>query len=269
MTAGTATADSSSLVLTRGPGVRYATGSLMYFAQGIPQGLLGIALPAWLAAEGVGPSAIGTYLAIIALPWAFKLVTGPVMDRFEYLPMGRRRPWVMGAQAGLALALLALTLVDDPVSQIGLLSAIGFLINCFAATQDVAVDGMAIDVTPLREQGRLNGFMSFGKAIGWSSTAAVSGVLLTSWGLAFTAVVLSAASALAWLAILAIRERRGERLLPWTAGAPATAPRAAPSFRSVMVEVNRVLWRRASLIVMTIMFFDGLIYGYGQAPSAC
>ena len=259
------TAANPALTLTRDSGVRYATGSLMYFAQGVPQGLLGIALPAWLVSEGVGPSAIGTYLAIIALPWAFKLVTGPVMDRFEYLPMGRRRPWVMGAQAGLALALLALTLVDDPVGQIGLLSAIGFLVNCFAATQDVAVDGMAIDVTPLREQGRLNGFMSFGKAIGWSSTAAVSGILLTSWGLAFTAVALSAVSAIAWLVILVVRERGGERLLPWTAGASTTAPRAAPSFRSVMGEVNRVLWRRASLIVMTVMFFDGLIYGYGQA----
>jgi Zn-finger nucleic acid-binding protein len=107
--------------------------------------------------------------------------------------------------------------------------------------------------------------MSFGKAIGWSSTAAVSGVLLTTWGLAFTAVVLSAASALAWLVILAIRERSGERLLPWTRGATMTAARAAPSFRSVMGVLNQVLWTRASLIVMTIMFFDGLIYGYGQA----
>ena len=63
-------------------------------------------------------------------------------DRFEFLPMGRRRPWVIGAQAGLSLALLALTQVEDPASQISLLAAIGFFINSFAATQDVAVDGM-------------------------------------------------------------------------------------------------------------------------------
>ena len=62
----------SSLVLTQSAGVRYATGSLMYFAQGIPQGLLGIALPAWLASEGASGGDIGSYLAIIALPWAFK-----------------------------------------------------------------------------------------------------------------------------------------------------------------------------------------------------
>lgn len=240
-------------------------GSLMYFAQGIPHGLLGIAIPAWMASEGVGAPEIGSYLAIIALPWAFKLVTGPLMDRFEYLPMGRRRPWVIGAQAGLSMSLLALAQVEDPATQVGLLSIIGFLINCFAATQDVAVDGMAIDVTPLREQGRLNGFMSFGKAIGWSITAAVSGVMLTTWGLPLTARLAAVVSAAALLVILSMRERSGERLLPWTPGAAAAVTRANTSFRAVMSEVNKVLWNRTSLIVMAVMFFDGLIYGYGQA----
>jgi PAT family beta-lactamase induction signal transducer AmpG len=255
----------NALILSKSAAVRYALGSLMYFAQGIPQGLLAIAIPAWLASEGAGAPEISTYLAVIALPWAFKLVTGPIMDRFEYLPMGRRRPWVIAAQAGLTLALLALTQVEDPTSKIGLLSMIGFLVNAFAATQDVAVDGMSIDVTPLREQGRLNGFMSFGKAIGWSATAAVSGVLLTTQGLAFTAVVASAVSVSGFLVILAVRERQGERLLPWTAGAAATVTRASTSFRVVLGEVNQVLWNRTSMIVMGIMFFDGLIYGYGQA----
>lgn len=255
----------ASLVLTWRPGIRYLTGAFMYFAQGIPHGLLAIALPAWLVAEGATASQIGTYLAVIALPWAFKLVTGPLMERFEFLPMGRRRPWVLGAQAGLCVALLALTQVSDPTGQISLLAGIGFLINCFAATQDVAVDGMAIDVTPLNEQGRLNAFMSFGKAIGWSSTAAVSGMLLATLGLAFTAMVASLVSVAGVVLMLAIREREGERLLPWSQGEASRVSRAEASFKSVMKAVNQVLWSRISLIVMGVMFFDGLIYGYGQA----
>jgi len=238
----------------------------MYFAQGIPQGLLGIALPAWLVSEGASASQIGSYLAVVALPWAFKLVTGPVMDRFEYLPMGRRRPWVLGAQAGLSIALLALVLVDDPSSQLGLLSAIGFLINAFAATQDVATDGMSIDVTPQREQGRLNAFMSFGKAIGWSATAAVSGVVLMSWGLAATAVLAAAVSTLGVVVMLAVCERSGERILPWSQGeASPVAENSSPSFRSLMGEVNKVLWSRTSVILLGVMFIDGLIGGYGHA----
>ncbi|MCP4333232.1 MAG: AmpG family muropeptide MFS transporter [Gammaproteobacteria bacterium] len=60
---------------------------------------------------------------MITLPWAFKLVTGPLMDRFEFLPMGRRRPWVISVQLGLSLSLLALMLVNNPAEQIGLLTS--------------------------------------------------------------------------------------------------------------------------------------------------
>ena len=255
----------NTLILSDSSRARYATGSFMYFSQGIPAGLLGIAIPAWLASEGVSASDIATYLAVITLPWAFKLVTGPLMDRFEFLPMGRRRPWVLGAQLGLSLSLLALMLVKDPSAEVGLLTLIGFLINSFAATQDVAVDGMSIDLTPVREQGRLNAFMSFGKAIGWSVTAAVSGVLLTTVGLVTTAIVAAVVSAVGVLAMIFVLERRDERILPWSSGAAASVSRAEISFRLVFQSVNKVLWSRPSLIVMAIMFFDGLIYGYGHA----
>src|SRR5210317_1572784 len=210
-----------SFTLANSQRVRYATGSIMYFAQGIPQGLLAIAIPVWLASQGVGAGDIGSYLAVIVLPWAFKLVTGPLMDRYEFLPMGRRRPWVIGAQLGLSLALLALMFVENPAEQIGLLMLIGVLINSFAATQDVAVDGMSIDLTPVREQGRLNAFMSFGKAIGWGVTSAVSGFLLMNFGMQVTAIVAAAVSAVVFLAFVAVLEREGERKLPWSAGKAA------------------------------------------------
>lgn len=255
----------ATFTLSRSPRVRFTTGALMYFAQGIPQGLLAIAIPAWLASQGVSPADIGSYLAVIVLPWAFKLVTGPLMDRYEFLPMGRRRPWVIGAQLGLSLSLLALMLVENPAEQIGLLMLIGVLINSFAATQDVAVDGMSIDLTPVREQGRLNAFMSFGKAIGWSVTAAVSGVLLVTWGLKGTAILAAGVAGFMLLAIVFVREREGERALPWTSGQAASVHQPGSSFKEVFRGLNKVLWTRASVIVLIIMFFDGLVYGYGQA----
>ncbi len=254
-----------TFALSDNPRVRYATGSIMYFSQGIHKGLLAIAMPAWLASQGVGPAEIATYLAVIVLPWAFKLVTGPLMDRYEFLPMGRRRPWVIGAELGVLFSLLALVFVDRPAEQIGLLTLIGLLINSFAATQDVAVDGMSIDLTPVREQGRLNAFMSFGKAIGWGASAAVSGVLLTTWGLKTAAILAAAVGSIPLLVILFVREREGERALPWTRGKAATVQRADTSFGAVFRGINKVLWVRGSLIVMAIMFFDGLVYGYAQA----
>ena len=245
--------------------VRFATGSMMYFAQGIPQGLLAIAIPAWLASLDVSAADIGSYLAVIVLPWAFKLISGPFMDRFQFPPMGRRRPWVLTAQLGLTLSLLALMLIENPAEQMGLLMLIGVVINSFAATQDVAVDGMSIDLTPVNEQGRLNAFMSFGKAAGWAATSAASGVLLVSFGMQTTALVASAVSAIVLLAFVFVLERKGERALPWSSGETKSVRQGDSSFKAVFGGVNKVLWKPASVIVMVILAFAGLIYGYGQA----
>jgi len=244
---------------------RYVTGALAYFAQGIPMGLLHIALPAWLATQDVSAKKIATFLAIITLPWAFKLLTGPLMDHFEFLPMGKRRPWVIGAQFGMVISLLALMWLDDPVSQLGLLTAISFMINAFTATQDVAVDGMAIDMVPLEEEGRLNAFMSFGKAVGWALTSAITGTLLVLYGMQVTALVCGLGAAAIFIFLIAIRERRGERMFPWSEGEASPKNEPPPSFRAVFSDLNHILWTRASLIIMAIMFIDGLVSGYGRA----
>jgi PAT family beta-lactamase induction signal transducer AmpG len=254
-----------SWVLAESSRVRYAAGSSMYLAQGIPFGLMNIAVPAWLASMGVGSGQIASFLAVIILPWAFKLLTGPLMDRFQFLPMGRRRPWVLGAQLGMTLSFFSLVLVDNPAEQVGLLTVLGLLINVFAATQDVAVDGMAIDVTPVDEQGRLNGFMVFGKAIGWGATSAVAGTMLVTFGLGATAIAAAAVQTVVLLGFMMTVERRGERRLPWTSGDAMSRRRAGGSFASVLKGLNAVLWSRVSLILMAIMLFDGFIGGYGHA----
>jgi PAT family beta-lactamase induction signal transducer AmpG len=226
---------------------------------------MNIAVPAWLASQGVGAGEIASFLAVIILPWAFKLLSGPLMDRYQFLAMGRRRPWVLGAQLGMMLSFFGLVLIDNPVEQIGLLMILGLLINVFAATQDVAVDGMAIDVTPVDEQGRLNGFMVFGKAIGWGITSAVTGVMLVKFGMGVTAIAAAAVQTIVLLGFMLTVERRGERRLPWSSGDAVGERRTATSFGNLLKGLNAVLWTRVSLIVMAIMLFDGFIGGYGHA----
>jgi MFS transporter, PAT family, beta-lactamase induction signal transducer AmpG len=254
-----------SPVMSDSARIRFAVCTMMYFAQGIPAGLLGIAMPTWLAAQGVSAGQIASYMAVIVLPWAFKLVTGPFMDRYEYLPMGRRRPWVLGSQLGLAMSLLALLLIDDAANQIGLLMLCGVLINSFAATQDVAVDGMAIDLVPEGEQGRLNAFMSFGKAIGWACSSAASGIILVTWGLGSAAILAAAVAGLVLVVFTLVRERAGERVLPWSKGEAATSHVDSKSFFTIFRGLGGVLLSRVSLVVIFIMFLDGLVGGYGQA----
>lgn len=253
------------MYLSRSEALRYGSCAMLYFAQGIPKGLLNIAMPAWLASQGMRASEIASYLAIIALPWVFKLTTGPLMDRFQFPAMGLRRPWILGAQLGMTLALCGLVVVDNPMQQMWTLTILAMLVQVFAATQDVAVDGMAIDLVPESQHGRINAFMSFGKAIGWSGAAAVSGVMLTSLGLGTTAVLAASVSVFIFVVFLMIREREGERRLPWSKGEHLGLIPEPASIAALISSLNQVLWSRISLIVFLILFFHGLVNGYGDA----
>ena len=137
---------SPSLALSEHRNLRFAMLGLLYFAQGLPFGLFDYALPAWLAQNGASAAAIGSVQAMVILPWTFKLAYGLLMDRYAFLAMGRRRPWIIVGQSGLALAFLALALIDPGVKQIALIAAFAFVLGLASAVQDVAVDGLAVDI---------------------------------------------------------------------------------------------------------------------------
>ena len=201
------------------PNLRFFALGLLYVAQGLPIGLFQVAIPAWMASQGLSAAQVGTFIAIVFLPWSFKLLAGPVMDRFSFPPMGRRRPWVLGAQAGIVLALLLIAVVDpDPESGFMLLAGLGFCANSFGAIQDVAVDGMAIDILEEDERARANAFMFGGQTIGVSGASVLGSIALAQYGLGAAALILSVVVALIMLVPLLLREREGERLLPWSKG---------------------------------------------------
>ena len=241
--------------LSRSITLRLAGFSAFYMAQGVPIGLFSIALPAWLVQQGADAADIATLAAITGLPWGFKLIAGPFMDRFTFLPMGRRRPWVLGAQVGLTLSLLSLALVDDPLGQFWTVVAIGFVINTFAALQDVAVDGMAIDVLPENERGRANAFMAFGQVIGFSGFGALDGALIVRYGLPVTVLVSTLAVGLILLFATLVREREGEKLLPWTEGEPFhRQAQSEPSVGAMFRDLLRVLLLPMSLLLVGVEF---------------
>ena len=160
----------------------------------------------------------GQLTAMATLPWTFKLFWGPIIDSFTYEDMGRRRPWVLFAQLGMALTLIAMIFMGDISGNITLLGWMFFLHNCFASLQDVSCDALAVDVLLPEEQGKVNGAMWGSKIIGTGTGAAVMGTVLVSNGLVFTIVV----QTILMFAIMAfplfILERPGEKRFPWSGG---------------------------------------------------
>lgn len=247
------------LVLTDQRWVRMGAFTAFYFAQGVPIGFLTVALLKWLDGS---LSELATYGAIVTLPWAFKLVVGPIMDRFTYRPMGFRRPWVLFAQGGLLIGFIIMAFTDG--SDLTMVTAVGFLINSFAATQDVAVDGMAIDVLPVEERGRANALMGFGQATGSATFGALCLLLLPEYGLGITSIVCALVIAMIFVVVAIVKERPSERLMPWTRGVAADVGREIdPSIVSNFSDLIKVLIMPMSLLVTFFVFLsrmgDGVI----------
>ena len=198
--------------------LRYFSFAALYVAQGIPEGLLWYAIPAWLAMNGKSPAEIGSYVAVIGIPWSLKIINAPIMDRFTYLAMGRRRPWVLFGQLGLILSFLSMSLILDPLNNLPVLMTLGFIVSFFEVSQDIAVDGMAIDILPVDQQARANGLMWGSKTLGISASVATGSWIMSEYGYFYAIVSFSLIVLIIILIPLLLRERPGEKLLPWTKG---------------------------------------------------
>ncbi|MGD8341004.1 MAG: MFS transporter [Gammaproteobacteria bacterium] len=242
--------------LTESRVLRYATFTILYVAQGFPFGLVSIALPAYLAEQGADPAAIGSFIAIASLPWTFKLFAGPLMDRWTYLDMGRRRPWVVLAQVSLVLTGLAFAFFPGGLENIVVLTALCLTLNVFAASQDVAVDGMAIDVLPVEEHGRANAFMALGQTAGISGCAVIAAFTVEAYGMPGVSAMLVIGFGLILAVAVAVRERPGEKTLPWTSGqATARSVALKPDGWAVIgVDLARVVLLPASLLMLGVAF---------------
>ena len=247
------------LVLTESRWLRFGSFSAFYFAQGVPLGLF-VAITGWLAEHGVSEGQVASFVFWTGLPWALKLIAGPFMDRFTFLSMGFRRPWVIALQGGLVVSLLVLAAVGAGFEagpeggSLAALTAAGALVNTFAATQDVAVDGMAIDVLPEQERGRANAFMGFGQTAARSGFAPLCGALLGAAGIAAGAFACAIAVGAVFFLVGVLRERPGERLLPWSDGEAAPRPTAPPRMLANIWSVLKVLALPMSLVAISVEF---------------
>jgi PAT family beta-lactamase induction signal transducer AmpG len=237
--------------------VRYFHFIALYIAQGIPEGMVFFGIPAWMAMNGKTAGEIGSFVAAAGLPWSFKIVLAPMMDRFSYLPMGRRRPWVLFGQLGLILSFIVLAFVPDPLNNMKWMMLAGFAIGFFGAFQDVATDGMAIDIIPVYQQARANGLMWGAKIIGTSLSLALGTWLLHRYNFTSAILLLSIGTALIMLVPLLFRERPGEKMLPWTKGksSPETKQLQLTKWSDIIGSLFRVFRLRNSLLLACCGFF--------------
>ena len=258
------TVNSQLPALSESAFLRYVNFIALYLAEGLQMGMLFVGIPAWMAMNNKTPGEIGSFAAACALPWTFKFVVAPLMDRYTYLPMGRKRPWVIAAQLGLIASLIAMAYVPDPLNNLQLFMGAAFLVSVFGATQDAAADGMAVDVVPTHQQARANGFMAGSRMIGSSLALAVGSWLMNVYNFTVAMLVISAMVGLVTLIPTFLREQPGEKIIPWTSGIASSETKRMQITRwsTIFNALYSVFRLRNSFIIALLLFITQGAYNY-------
>lgn len=121
---------------------------VLYFAEGFPFGVVTELFPVYLRSLGVGLAEIGL-LSTVGLAWTLKFLWAPLVDR-----VGTYRSWIRGALLAIAAAIAAVGQV--PAGSMHVFWLLAALICLASATQDIAIDALAIDRSSPRTVGLIN-----------------------------------------------------------------------------------------------------------------
>jgi PAT family beta-lactamase induction signal transducer AmpG len=157
--------------------------TLLGFASGLPLALTGQALQAWMTLEGLDVATIG-FLSLVGLPYTFKFLWAPLMDRFDLPWLGRRRGWLVATQLALAGVLWLLS-HTSPTGALQVFALLAVALAFVSASQDVVIDAYRTDLLPAAERGmgsslnvlgyRLAMIVSGGVAFIWTDPANATG----------------------------------------------------------------------------------------------
>jgi len=130
---------------------RVAVTLLLGFASGLPLALTSGTLQAWMTVEGVDITTIGIF-TLAGLPYTWKFLWAPLMDRFVPPALGRRRGWILLTQLLLMAGIAAMGSLS-PAHAPWALAGLAVLVAFSSASQDIVVDAYRTDLLKERERG--------------------------------------------------------------------------------------------------------------------
>ncbi|WP_312210155.1 MFS transporter [Acinetobacter variabilis] len=142
----------------------------LYWAQGLPVGFMTHALPVILRAEGVSLAHIGGF-GLLMLPWSIKIFWAPLVDRHGSKSRGHYRSWIIPLQWLSVSVLIGLSFLPIQALNQPLYLLIFFItllvMNGIGATQDIATDGLAVNILKNEQQHWGNTFQVIGSRLGF------------------------------------------------------------------------------------------------------
>src|SRR2546430_3395708 len=217
------------------------------FSSGLPLWLLINLLPAWLRSEQVDLTSIGLF-TLMQLPYTWKFLWSPLMDRYALPVLGRRRGWMLITQIAL-LVCIPMFGALDPRFDLWTIAWLTAVVAFFSASQDIVLDAYRRELLPDAE-------------LGLGNSIHVQAYRVSS--LVPGALALILADHIAWQSVFTITALF---MLPGIVNTlvvdePKLARRAPRTLAEAVVEpfhefITRAGWRQA-LMILTFIFLYNL-----------
>jgi len=121
------------------------------FTSGLPLYVVFQLVPAWLRVEGVGLAEIG-FISLVQLPYTWKFLWSPVMDRYTLPFLGRRRGWMLVTQLAVMASIAAMGFLE-PALSVWVVAYLAAALAFFSASQDIVLDAYRRELLPDEELG--------------------------------------------------------------------------------------------------------------------
>lgn len=121
------------------------------FSSGLPLALTAGTLQAWMTVEGMDLRAIGMF-TLVGLPYTVKFLWAPLMDRFVFSWLGRRRGWMLFTQLLLVILIVGMGF-SSPRNAPMVLGLLAVMVAFFSASQDIVFDAYRTEALRDRERG--------------------------------------------------------------------------------------------------------------------
>jgi MFS transporter, PAT family, beta-lactamase induction signal transducer AmpG len=151
---------------------RMAAVLFLSFASGLPFNLTNFSLQAWLADSGLAIKTIG-FLSLVALPYNFKFLWAPFLDRYLPPVLGRRRGWILVFQICLVVCIGTMGFCS-PTEELSMLAVVALAVAFFSASQDIVIDAYRVDTIPPSERA----LAAAASAFGYRTAAMLAGTVL-------------------------------------------------------------------------------------------
>ena len=153
---------------------------LLGFASGLPLALTGGTLQAWMTVEGVDLATIGIF-TLVGIPYTWKFLWSPLMDRFVPPFLGRRRGWLVITQLAIA-ALIASMAFSSPREDLAWIALLAVLLAFTSASQDIVFDAYRTDVAKPEQRGLAAALTVVGYRVAMLTSGAAALVLVAGSG---------------------------------------------------------------------------------------